>query len=92
MIDARLDLKRRERLGMVEAVWGEHKTAGRGCTICNSKWHEAKDCPARDHLSGKGKDDTVDGGDKKGKTGKTKAITRDPNRHSHSADYTRIYF
>ena len=27
MIDARLDLKRRERLGMVEAVWGEHKTA-----------------------------------------------------------------
>ena len=27
MIDARLDLKRRQRLGMVEAVWGEHKTA-----------------------------------------------------------------
>ena len=27
MIDARLDLKRRERLGMVEAGWGEHKTA-----------------------------------------------------------------
>ena len=25
--DARLDLKRRQRLGMVEAVWGEHKTA-----------------------------------------------------------------
>ena len=26
MTDARLDLQRRERLGMVEAVWGEHKT------------------------------------------------------------------
>ena len=26
MNDARLDLKRRQRLGMVEAVWGEHKT------------------------------------------------------------------
>ena len=25
--DARLDLKRRQRLGMVEAIWGEHKTA-----------------------------------------------------------------
>ena len=25
--DARLDLNRRRRLGMVEAVWGEHKTA-----------------------------------------------------------------
>ena len=25
--DARLDLNRRHRLGMVEAVWGEHKTA-----------------------------------------------------------------
>ena len=25
--DARLDLQRRQRLGMVEAVWGEHKTA-----------------------------------------------------------------
>ena len=25
--DARLDLKRRQRLGMVEAVWGAHKTA-----------------------------------------------------------------
>ena len=25
--DARLDLRRRQRLGMVEAVWGEHKTA-----------------------------------------------------------------
>ncbi len=25
--DARLDLGRRQRLGMVEAVWGEHKTA-----------------------------------------------------------------
>ncbi|NDF62231.1 MAG: circadian phase modifier CpmA, partial [Synechococcaceae bacterium WBB_3_034] len=24
---ARLDLQRRQRLGMVEAVWGEHKTA-----------------------------------------------------------------
>ena len=27
MIDARLDLQRRQRLGMVEAVWGEHKSA-----------------------------------------------------------------
>ena len=27
MLDARLDLSRRQRLGMVEAVWGEHKTA-----------------------------------------------------------------
>ena len=27
MQDARLDLNRRRRLGMVEAVWGEHKTA-----------------------------------------------------------------
>ena len=26
MTDARLDLQRRDRLGMVEAVWGEHKT------------------------------------------------------------------
>ena len=25
--DARLDLRRRQRLGMVEAIWGEHKTA-----------------------------------------------------------------
>ena len=25
--DACLDLRRRQRLGMVEAVWGEHKTA-----------------------------------------------------------------
>ena len=25
--DARLDLRRRQRLGMVEAVWGEHKSA-----------------------------------------------------------------
>ena len=33
MIDARLDLKRRERLGMVEAVWGEHKTAKQIITI-----------------------------------------------------------
>ena len=33
MIDARLDLKRRERLGMVEAVWGEHKTAEQIITI-----------------------------------------------------------
>jgi len=24
---ARLDLQRRQRLGMVEAIWGEHKTA-----------------------------------------------------------------
>ena len=27
MTDARLDLKRRQRLGMVEAVWGQHKSA-----------------------------------------------------------------
>ena len=27
MVDARLDLQRRRRLGMVEAIWGEHKTA-----------------------------------------------------------------
>ncbi|MGB1416856.1 MAG: nickel pincer cofactor biosynthesis protein LarB [Synechococcus sp.] len=27
MNDARLDLQRRQRLGMVEAVWGEHKSA-----------------------------------------------------------------
>jgi NCAIR mutase (PurE)-related protein len=33
MIDARLDLKRRERLGMVEAVWGENKTAEQIITI-----------------------------------------------------------
>ena len=33
MIDARLDLKRRQRLGMVEAVWGEHKTAEQIITI-----------------------------------------------------------
>jgi NCAIR mutase (PurE)-related protein len=26
MVDARLDLQRRRRLGMVEAIWGEHKT------------------------------------------------------------------
>jgi NCAIR mutase (PurE)-related protein len=26
--DLRLDLERRSRLGMVEAIWGEHKTAG----------------------------------------------------------------
>lgn len=24
---ARLDLQRRQRLGMAEAIWGEHKTA-----------------------------------------------------------------
>ena len=27
MLDSRLDLQRRQRLGMVEAIWGEHKTA-----------------------------------------------------------------
>ena len=27
MLDTRLDLQRRRRLGMVEAIWGEHKTA-----------------------------------------------------------------
>ncbi|MEB3308572.1 MAG: nickel pincer cofactor biosynthesis protein LarB [Cyanobacteriota bacterium] len=29
----RLDLKRRQRLGMVEAIWGEHKTAAQIATI-----------------------------------------------------------
>ena len=36
MIDARLDLKRRQRLGMVEAVWGEHKTADQISAILES--------------------------------------------------------
>ena len=27
MSDARLDFQRRQRLGMVEAIWGQHKTA-----------------------------------------------------------------
>jgi hypothetical protein len=31
--DARLDLARRQRLGMVEAVWGEHKSAGQIAAI-----------------------------------------------------------
>ena len=34
--DARLDLRRRQRLGMVEAVWGEHKTADQIIAILES--------------------------------------------------------
>ena len=34
--DARLDLQRRQRLGMVEAVWGEHKTAEQIIAILQS--------------------------------------------------------
>ena len=34
--DARLDLRRRQRLGMVEAVWGEHKTADQIVAILES--------------------------------------------------------
>ena len=34
--DARLDLRRRQRLGMVEAVWGEHKTADQIIAILGS--------------------------------------------------------
>ena len=34
--DARLDLRRRERLGMVEAVWGEHKSADQIIAILES--------------------------------------------------------
>ena len=34
--DARIDLQRRERLGMVEAVWGEHKTADQIIAILES--------------------------------------------------------
>ena len=34
--DARLDLRRRQRLGMVEAVWGEHKTADQIIDILES--------------------------------------------------------
>lgn len=33
MIDARLDLERRQRLGMVEAVWGQHKSADQIATV-----------------------------------------------------------
>ena len=36
MPDARLDLRRRQRLGMVEAVWGEHKTADQIIAILES--------------------------------------------------------
>ena len=36
MKDARLDLNRRQRLGMVEAVWGEHKTADQICAVLRS--------------------------------------------------------
>ena len=34
--DARLDLNRRRRLGMVEAIWGEHKTADQIIAILES--------------------------------------------------------
>ena len=34
--DARLDLNRRSRLGMVEAIWGEHKTADQIIAILES--------------------------------------------------------
>jgi NCAIR mutase (PurE)-related protein len=34
-IEHRLDLGRRNRLGMVEAIWGEHKTAEQIITIAN---------------------------------------------------------
>ena len=34
--DARLDLRRRQRLGMVEAIWGEHKTADQIIAILES--------------------------------------------------------
>ena len=34
--DARLDLRRRQRLGMVEAVWGQHKTADQIIAILES--------------------------------------------------------
>jgi len=33
--DYRLDLDRRQRLGMVEAVWGEHKSAAQIAAICD---------------------------------------------------------
>lgn len=33
-ISHRLDLQRRQRLGMVEAIWGEHKTAAQIASIC----------------------------------------------------------
>ena len=36
MQDARLDLNRRSRLGMVEAIWGEHKTADQIIAILES--------------------------------------------------------
>ena len=36
MIEARLDLQRRQRLGMVEAVWGEHKTDQQIAAILSS--------------------------------------------------------
>ena len=37
--EARLDLQRRQRLGMVEAVWGEHKTAAQIATILKTMHH-----------------------------------------------------
>lgn len=37
-LDHRLDLQRRQRLGMVEAVWGEHKSAGQIAAIATKLW------------------------------------------------------
>ena len=37
-MDHRLDLQRRQRLGMVEAVWGEHKSAEQITAIATKLW------------------------------------------------------
>ncbi|MBE9155029.1 nickel pincer cofactor biosynthesis protein LarB [Cyanobium sp. LEGE 06113] len=37
-LDHRLDLQRRQRLGMVEAVWGEHKSAEQIAAIASKLW------------------------------------------------------
>ena len=37
--EARLDLERRQRLGMVEAVWGEHKSATQIVAILQTMHH-----------------------------------------------------
>ena len=37
--EARLDLQRRQRLGMVEAVWGEHKSADQIAAILQTMHH-----------------------------------------------------
>ncbi len=37
-LDHRLDLQRRQRLGMVEAVWGEHKSAAQIAAIATKLW------------------------------------------------------